>query len=91
MSKGVDIEIAAAFARLAERLPVARVDRLPEQWNGLAKQCIVSIACCISVFAVSRPAKLNLKPLAEPFVRLSPYTAPVIQPIPQRDASGQTT
>jgi hypothetical protein len=29
---------------------------------------------------VSRPEGLHLKPLAEPYVRLSPHTAPVSQP-----------
>lgn len=40
---------------------------------------------------VSRPEGLHLKPLAEPYVRLSPHTAPVSQPLSQRHASERTT
>lgn len=40
---------------------------------------------------VSRPGELRPEAPAEPYVRLAPHTAPVIQPIHQRHASGQTT
>jgi hypothetical protein len=40
---------------------------------------------------VSRPWGFHPKPLAEPCVNLSIYTAPVIQPTPHESASGRTS
>ncbi|CAM2184658.1 hypothetical protein PSAC2689_50396 [Paraburkholderia sacchari] len=42
-------------------------------------------------YEVSRPGELHPESLAEPNVNLSTHSAPVIQPIPRRHASGQTT
>jgi len=60
----------------------------------LAQQAIgifTSSALPRAMWMVSRPEGFHLKPLAEPYVRLSPHTAPVSQPMPQRYASERTT
>src|SRR5471032_1771941 len=60
----------------------------------LAKQSVGVLAGSAlpgAMWVVSRPKGFHLKPLAEPYVRLSPHTAPVSQPVPQRYASERTT
>jgi hypothetical protein len=85
--------LALMFDRLSEKgLVRAHVALCPEHEDHRLTGSIHR-PVQINPFAtnlVSRPGELHPEPLAEPYVRLAPHTAPVIQPLLPVLASSET-